>query len=85
MSYSDLKTLIEEAGIDENIADISEMLEKIDIKLEADPTSAIDAKPSDINTGANVAKGNVALAQGTLMGELGPEIYVTGGRYYVAG
>ena len=33
-----------------------------------------------------LAKGN-ALAKGhpTLMGELGPELYVTGGRYYVAG
>ena len=30
-------------------------------------------------------KGNVALAQGTLMGELGPELYVTGGRYFIAG
>ena len=33
------------------------------------------------------AKGNVALAKGknTLMGELGPELWVAGGRYYVAG
>lgn len=32
------------------------------------------------------AKGNVALAAGrTLMGELGPELYVSGGHYYVAG
>lgn len=34
------------------------------------------------------AKGNVALASGnrtTLMGELGPELYVTNGRYYIAG
>lgn len=33
------------------------------------------------------AKGNVALAKGTktLMGELGPELYVSNGRYYVAG
>lgn len=33
------------------------------------------------------ARGNVgnAKATGTLMGELGPELYVTGGRYYVAG
>ena len=31
------------------------------------------------------SKGNVALAQGTLMGELGPELYVTGGHYYIAG
>lgn len=36
---------------------------------------------------AALSKGNVALAKGTqtLMGELGPELYVTGGRYYVAG
>ena len=34
------------------------------------------------------AKGNIALASGnrtTLMGELGPELYVTDGRYYIAG
>lgn len=32
------------------------------------------------------SKGNVALAAGrTLMGELGPELYVSGGHYYVAG
>lgn len=35
----------------------------------------------------NAAKGNVALSKGrqTLMGELGPELYVTNGHYYVAG
>ena len=33
----------------------------------------------------NKAKGDVALAQGTLMGELGPELWVAGGHYYVAG
>ena len=34
------------------------------------------------------ARGNIALASGnrtTLMGELGPELYVTDGRYYIAG
>ena len=31
------------------------------------------------------AKGNVALGKGTLMGELGAELYVTGGHYYIAG
>lgn len=31
------------------------------------------------------AKGNVALAKGTLMGELGPELVVANGRYFVAG
>ena len=35
--------------------------------------------------GGGEAKGNVALAKGTLMGELGPELYVTGGHYYIAG
>jgi hypothetical protein len=37
--------------------------------------------------GGGGAAGNVALAAGrrTLMGELGPELYVTGGRYFVAG
>ena len=37
--------------------------------------------------GAGSAQGNVAFAGGrsTLMGELGPELYVTNGHYYVAG
>jgi len=34
--------------------------------------------------GEGTAKGN-AQAKGTLMGELGPELYVTGGHYYIAG
>lgn len=36
-------------------------------------------------TTSTKAKGNVALGKGTLMGELGPELYVTGGHYYIAG
>jgi len=32
-----------------------------------------------------MAKGNVALAKGTLMGELGPELYVQNGSYHIAG
>jgi len=31
------------------------------------------------------AKGNVALSKGTLMGELGPELVVSNGKYYVVG
>lgn len=31
------------------------------------------------------ARGNVALAKGTLMGELGPELYVQNGSYHIAG
>jgi len=48
-------------------------------------TLTINAKINTSETGTVGAKGNVALARGTLMGELGPELYVTGGRYYVAG
>lgn len=45
-------------------------------------------QPSVITgSGSTRATGNVALAKGrqTLLGELGPELYVTGGHYYVAG
>ena len=38
----------------------------------------------DIVSGAG-ARGNVALAKGTLMGELGPELYVQNGSYHIAG
>ena len=38
----------------------------------------------DIISGAG-ARGNVALAKGTLMGELGPELYVQNGSYHIAG
>jgi hypothetical protein len=31
------------------------------------------------------ATGNFAMAQGTLMGELGPELVVSNGHYFVAG
>ena len=48
---------------------------------------------SDAKGNVALAKGSVvqmlqhgaALAQGTLMGELGPELYVQGGHYYIAG
>jgi len=50
--------------------------------------TAIKPKTANVsitNSGTTGAKGNVALAAGTLMGELGPELYVTNGHYYVAG
>ena len=43
-----------------------------------------DYGKENVVKGADV-KGNVALGKGTLMGELGPELYVTGGHYYIAG
>lgn len=48
----------------------------------------VTAAIEDNTTGEGTkAKGNTALAKGTrtLMGELGPELWVSGGRYYVAG
>ena len=52
-----------------------------------DPSRIVDTARSNVAYGVNRAKGNVALASGrqTLMGELGPELYVTNGRYFVAG
>ena len=47
-----------------------------------------DSLHFDISYSNSEAKGNVALASGTrstLMGELGPELWVSGGHYYVAG
>ena len=38
-----------------------------------------------ITTGGGEAKGTVALSRGTLMGELGPELVVSNGRYFVVG
>lgn len=57
---------------------ITELVKKLQEQLSSKPT---------------VAKGNVALAKGsndalatgTLMGELGPELWVSGGHYYIAG
>ena len=54
--------------------------------IEANPGT--EAKGNTIlSNGAHYvnAKGNIALAAGTLMGELGPELVVSGGRYFVAG
>ena len=44
----------------------------------------IEGSPSNKVTQISFASGN-ARAKGTLMGELGPELYTTGGHYYVAG
>ena len=38
-----------------------------------------------ISTNGASGKGNVALSRGTLMGELGPELVVSNGRYFVVG
>ena len=43
------------------------------------------AIPPDEIVGGNNATGNIAHAKGTLMGELGPELVVQNGHYFVAG
>ena len=45
----------------------------------------ISITEGDPQEGKAGAKGNLALARGTLMGELGPELVVSGGHYYVVG
>jgi hypothetical protein len=56
----------------------------VDVKI-----TDITLSPEKIALTSAKAKGtNLALPKGnaqTLMGELGPELYVTNGRYYVAG
>lgn len=54
----------------------------VTVRVKADTTDVDDLNLG--NGGSSSATGN-AQAKGTLMGELGPELYVTGGRYYVAG
>ena len=74
-----------------NLSKIQTSTKTLSVELKVSSTGSVEVAKID---GANSAKGNVAnlsLAQGnakaagTLMGELGPELYVTGGRYYVAG
>jgi len=43
------------------------------------------AWPSSTESEATGTVGNAMARGGTLMGELGPELYVTGGRYFIAG
>lgn len=57
----------------------------LDVELTVNVATIGGGENEETPTGGGQAKGNVALAKGTLMGELGPELYVTGGHYYVAG
>ena len=73
------------------VAQINDMLAQIQIDAKVNvqqTTTTSDSSGAGSGTsGAVRAAGNVALAKGTktLMGELGPELYVTNGHYYVAG
>ena len=61
---------------------------KIKLEVEAAAGAKGNADPSDFTILDVHAKGNVALAGGkkrTLMGELGPELVVSNGRYFVVG
>ena len=78
-------------GLDGSLASVATQAEIATQKLNnvASSLNSIASGYSNPGRPANAthAKGNVgnAKATGTLMGELGPELYVTGGRYYVAG
>ena len=75
-----------EQKINEIIRKVQEKVLKL--KIEGTVNLQTETTVSSVkNSGANRAAGNVALAKGrrTLLGELGPELYVTGGHYYVAG
>lgn len=75
-----------EQKINEIIRKVQEKVLKL--KIEGTVNLQTETTISSVkNSGANRAAGNVALAKGrrTLLGELGPELYVTGGHYYVAG
>jgi hypothetical protein len=62
---------------------VKETIAKAKGNSNNDNTSGSDnSKPNFVKATGNVG---YARASGTLMGELGPEIYVQNGRYYVAG
>ena len=55
------------------------------VQLVPDASALNGDTKIQLGSGTNSAKGNVALAAGTLMGELGPELVVSNGRYFVVG
>lgn len=74
-----------------SIESITETLETMvkKIKKAADGVTTGGGGGGELGSGAgrspSSVKGSVALATGTLMGELGPELWVSGGHYYIAG
>lgn len=57
---------------------------RLNLSTGGGASARIEGSTSNKVAQINLAKGN-ARAKGTLMGELGPELYATGGHYYVAG
>ena len=94
-----MSSVPDEKKVNVDVEDVTAKV-KVDISVNAQVnvsgaevkgTPKETVKPPDIK-GGNIkaggsAKGNVALARGkgTLMGELGPELIVSGGRYYTVG
>ena len=66
-----------------DVSNVADSLNNIKIKLP----QITGSNTSDASLGKNNATGSFgnALAAGTLMGELGPELWVSHGHYYVAG
>ena len=57
---------------------------RLNLSTSGGANARIEGSTSNKITQISFASGN-ARAKGTLMGELGPELYATGGHYYVAG
>ena len=75
----------------DNLNNIPTGTKTLKVALQVSSSGGVSVASVDGTTGAkgnvaavSLAKGN-ARAKGTLMGELGPELYATGGHYYVAG
>ena len=68
------------------LQEIVELLEALNTKLDNIKDKANVSIAVSASEGGSSAKGNVALAAGrTLMGELGPELVVSNGRYFTVG
>lgn len=75
----------------DNLNNIPTGTKTLKVALQVSSSGGVSVASVDGTIGAkgnvatvSLAKGN-ARAKGTLMGELGPELYATGGHYYVAG
>lgn len=65
---------------------LADVAAKVDSLKDSSNSGVVEIKITTEAEGGSEAKGNVALAAGkTLMGELGPELVVSHGRYYTVG
>jgi hypothetical protein len=70
-----------------NVSDATTKLSQVVAKMNEIKSRTVTVTANVVESSGGQASGNVGLAkaQGTLMGELGPELVVSNGRYFVAG